>query len=91
MEQRSVPLSATHVMETTHGSAAQSIPLIPFAPALPPLPLEDGSERAQTPTMFPVRSVYNVPFAFGQPCRVFCSVPLFCSGSAPVPVCLFSP
>ena len=83
--------SAVYVMETTHGSAAQSIPLALFAPALPPLPLEGGSERVQTPTTFPVHSVYNVPFAFDQPCRMLCSVTLFCSGSAPVPVCLFSP
>ena len=82
---------AAHVMETTHGSAAQSIPLAPFAPGLPFLSLEGSSERAQTPTMFPVHSVYNVLFVFDQPCRMLCLVTLFCSGSAPVLVRLFSP
>ena len=88
---------ATHaapVTETTHGSAAHSIPLAPSAPAPPPW--EGSPERVPMPSVFPVHSVYNVPVAADQPSGLPCSVASFCSSSVvspgtSVPVRSFSP
>ena len=90
---------ATHaapVTETTHGSAAHSIPLAPFAPAPPPSPWEGSPERVSMPSVFPVHSVYNVPVAADQPSGLPCSMASFCSSSVvspgtSVPVRSFSP
>ena len=90
------PTHPAPVTETTHGSAAHSIPLAPSAPAPPPPPWEGSPERVPMPSVFPVYSVYNVPVAADQPSGLPCSVASFSSSSVvspgtAVPVCLFSP
>ena len=87
---------ATHVTETTLGSAVHSIPPAPSVPVPPPPPREGGPERVPMPSMFPVHSVYNVPIASDQPSGLPGSVTSFCSSSVDssgtsVPVRSFSP
>ena len=76
---------ADPVTETTHGSAAHSIPLAPSVPAPPPPPGEGSPERVPMPSVFPVHSVYKVPVAADQPSGLPCSVASFCSSSVVSP------